>query len=154
MSTITKSNVRGAGISQSRPGSPGFDRRAWLKLIENALPIPPVTEADNDRLIAIMMEIDDRGEEGKASPEERAFSELLTIVVQDFEARNYPLPALPPHELLQGVIDQRGMAHKDLAAIVGNKGLTTEILAGRRKISPAVAKRISAALHIPIDALL
>ena len=46
------------------------------------------------------------------------------------------------------------MKHKDLAAIVGNKGLTTEILAGRRKISPAVARRLSAGLNLPLDALL
>ena len=150
MATLTKRKTS-AGAA---PPASNFSRDSYLKMIRAALPIPPETEADNERLIQLMLEIDDRAERDGLSPEERVFSELLAIVVKDFEERNYPLPSLPPHELLHGVMEQRGMAHKDLAAIVGNKGLTSEILAGRRKVSPAVAKRISAALHVPIDALL
>lgn len=101
-----------------------------------------------------MLELEDKADENRLTPEEKAFSELLAIVVQDFEQRHYSLPALSPHELLQEVMEQRGMTHKDLAALVGNKGLTSEILAGRRKVSPSIAKRISAALHLPIETLL
>jgi HTH-type transcriptional regulator/antitoxin HigA len=79
---------------------------------------------------------------------------LLTIVVRAFEEKHYSLPALPPNERLREVVAQRGLTHKDLAAIVGNKGLTSEIFAGRRKVSPAIAKRVSAALHVPVAALL
>ena len=43
-----------------------FNRAAFLRLIRNALPIPPETEADNDRLIQILMEIDDRGRDSRA----------------------------------------------------------------------------------------
>lgn len=121
---------------------------------ENAAPpIPPETEADNERLIQLMLEIDDAERIG-LSPEEKLFSELLAITVQEFEEKTYPLPSLPPHELLQEVMEQRGLAHKDLAVLVGNKGLTSEILAGRRKASPVIARLISAALHIPLEALL
>jgi antitoxin component HigA of HigAB toxin-antitoxin module len=34
---------------------------------------------------------------------------------------------------------------------VGNKGLTTEILNGRRKISAALAKRLAAHLRVPFE---
>jgi HTH-type transcriptional regulator/antitoxin HigA len=115
------------------------------------LPIPPENEADNDRLIGLIRELEDRD---NPTPEEKMIAELLTIVVQNFEEKHYHVPTLPTHELLHEVMEQRGMAHKDLAILVGNKGLTSEILAGRRKVSPAVAKRLSAALHLPLEALL
>ena len=151
MATLTKQK---STRTTAAPLSAGFRRDAYLKMIRAALPIPPETEADNNRLIRLLLEIDERAEGNDLSPEEKAFSELLTIVVQDFEEKHYPLPALPPNELLRQVMAQRGMAHNDLAALVGNKGLTSEILGGRRKVSPAIAKRISAALHVPVSALL
>ena|SRR5579862_7956347 len=155
MATITKARVRpDRAKSQPRPAGPTFNRARYIKLIENALPIPPVTEADNERLIATMMEIDDRGENGEISAEEKAFSELLTIVIQDFEDRHYQLPKVPPHEMLQYLAEERGLKHKDLAAIIGNKGSTTEILAGRRKIPAATAKRLAAEFKVPVDVLL
>jgi HTH-type transcriptional regulator / antitoxin HigA len=136
METLT--NIKTTRATAAR-NSARFSRNAYLKTIRAALPIPPETEADNERLIGIMLEIDDRAESGGVSPEEKVFSELLAIVVQDFEERKYPLPSLPPHELRRVAMEQRGLAHKDLAALVGNKGLTSEILAGRRRVSPAIA---------------
>jgi len=35
------------------------------------------------------------------------------------------------------------LRHKDILPIVGNKGLTTGILKGRRNISVAIAKRLA-----------
>jgi HTH-type transcriptional regulator/antitoxin HigA len=48
-------------------------------------------------------------------------------------------------------MEDRGLRHKDIAPVVGNKGLTTEILNGRRNISAALAKRLAAHLHVPIE---
>jgi HTH-type transcriptional regulator/antitoxin HigA len=123
----------------------------YTQLIRDALPIPPVTEADNNRLIEVMAGIDERED---ATPEEAAFAELLAIVVEDFENRHYSLPAVPPHESLQALMEDRSLQHKDIAEIVGNKGLTTEIIAGRRKMSKAVAKRLSTSLSVPVELFL
>jgi HTH-type transcriptional regulator/antitoxin HigA len=151
MATLTKKKT---SREHTLEPDAGLKRDSYMKLIRNALPIPPQTEADNVRLTTLMLEMEERAESEGLTTEETVFAELLTIVVQDFEAKHYPLPVLPPHELLQGVMEERGLAHKDLAAIVGNKGLTTEILAGRRKVSPAIAKRLSAVLKIPVESLL
>lgn len=120
-------------------------------MVRDAVPIPPVTEADNERLLAILNELDQLD---RPTPEQSAFAQLLTIVIQDFESRHYPMPTAEPHEILRAAMEDRGMQHKDLAAIVGNKGLTTEILAGRRKISKTVAKHLSSELSIPIEMLI
>jgi HTH-type transcriptional regulator/antitoxin HigA len=69
---------------------------------------------------------------------------LLAIVIEDFENKHYALPAVKPHEALKSLMQDRGLRHKDVWPVVGNRGLTTEILNGRRKISAALAKPLAA----------
>jgi len=120
----------------------------YARLIAAALPIPPQTEAENERLIAILETLDERED---LTPAEEAFAELLAIVIEDFEEKHYALPKVTPQEALKALMEDRGLRHKDVAPIVGNKGLTTEILKGRRNISAALAKRLAAALHVPVE---
>jgi HTH-type transcriptional regulator / antitoxin HigA len=120
----------------------------YARLIAAALPIPPKTEGENERLIDALTVLDERED---LTPAEEAFAELLAIVIEDFEAKHYALPTVTPQEALKALMEDRGLRHKDIAEIVGNKGLTTEILKGRRHISAALAKRLAAALHVPIE---
>ena len=120
----------------------------YARLIAAALPIPPQTEAENERLIAMLEALDERED---LTPAEEAFAELLAIVIEDFEEKHYALPKVAPQEALKALMEDRGLRHKDIAPIVGNKGLTTEILKGRRNISAALAKRLAAALHVPVE---
>ena len=85
------------------------------------------------------------------TPTEQAFAELLAIVIEDFEEKHYALPKVTPQQALKALMEDRGLRHKDIAPIIGNKGLTTEILKGRRNISAALAKRLAAVLHVPVE---
>ena len=120
----------------------------YARLIAATLPIPPKTEAENERLIAALTGLDERED---LTPTEQAFAELLAIVIEDFEEKHYSLPKVTPQQALKALMEDRGLRHKDIAPIVGNKGLTTEILKGRRNISAALAKRLAAALHVPVE---
>jgi len=124
------------------------DPEIYARLIAASLPIPPRSESDNDRLIELLSSLDERED---LTPEEGVFAELLAIVIEDFEDRHYALPAVPPHEALKALMEDRGLRHKDVWPVVGNKGLTTEILNGRRKIGSALAKRLAAHLRVPVE---
>ena len=125
-----------------------IDPEKYARLIVGSLPIPPRSEAQNDRLIEILSKMDERED---LTAEEEAFAELLAIVIEDFEAKHYALPTVPPHEALKAVMEERGLRHKDVWPVVGNKGLTTEILNGRRKIGAALAKRLAVHFHVPVE---
>ncbi len=125
-----------------------IDRDVYARLIAAAVPIPPHTEAENERLTAMLSDLDERE---NLTPEEDAFAELLAIVIGDFEEKRYALPAVAPQDALRALMEDRGLRHKDVAEVVGNKGLTTEILNGRRKISAALAKRLAVHFHVPIE---
>jgi HTH-type transcriptional regulator/antitoxin HigA len=125
-----------------------IDPEKYARLIAAALPIPPRTEADNERLIELLAELDERSD---LSPEEQSFAELLAIVVEDFEDKHYALAAVPPGQALKALMADRGLRHRDVWPVVGNKGLTTEILSGRRKISSALAKRLAEHFRVPVE---
>ena len=124
------------------------DPDAYARLIAAAIPIPPRTESDNQRLIEMLSGLDERED---LTPEENAFAELLAIVIADFEDKHYALPPVPPQAALEALMEDRGLRHKDVWPVVGNKGLTTEILNGKRKISLALAKRLAVHFRVPVE---
>jgi HTH-type transcriptional regulator/antitoxin HigA len=89
-----------------------------------------------------------------ASPEEEALAEVLTVLIEDYEDQHYPLPAVPAYQSLQALMDERGLKHKEIWPILGNKGAATEILHGRRAISKAQARRLADFFRVPIDLFL
>jgi antitoxin component HigA of HigAB toxin-antitoxin module len=44
-----------------------------------------------------------------------------------------------------------GLKHKDIWPVLGNKGAATEVLAERRSISKAQAKRLAEFFQVPVD---
>ena len=125
-----------------------IDPEKYARLIAASLPIPPRTESQNGKLIELLSALD---EQERLTPEEDVFAELLAIIIEDFENKHYNLPAVQPHEALKALMQDRGLRHKDVWPIVGNKGLTSEILNGRRKISAALAKRLAVQLNVPVE---
>lgn len=123
----------------------------YAQMIVAALPIPPRTEVDNRRLVALLDGMDERDD---LSSEEQAFAELVAIVIDDFETKHYSLPSVPPGQALKALMEDRDLRHKDVWPVIGNKGLTTEILNGRRKISPAIAKRLADHFRVPTEIFL
>ena len=78
-------------------------------------------------------------------------AEVLTLLIDDYERKQYPLPRVLPTESLKALMDERGLKHKDIWPILGNKGAATEVLNGRRSISKAQAKRLAEFFRVPVD---
>jgi HTH-type transcriptional regulator / antitoxin HigA len=74
----------------------------YARLIAATLPIPPKTEANNERLIAALSTLEEREDLTAA---EQACAELLAIVIEDFEERHYALPKVTPQEALKAFME-------------------------------------------------
>lgn len=57
--------------------------------------------------------------------------ELLAILVEDFEKKNYPLEAPDPIEAIKVRMEQMGMTRNDLANIIGHHSRVSEIFSGK-----------------------
>ncbi len=79
---------------------------------------------------------------------------MLTLLIEDYEEKQYPLPSVSPGESLHSLMEDRGLKHKDIWPVLGNKGTATEVLNGRRSISKAQAKRLSEFMRVPVDLFL
>jgi len=124
---------------------------AYAKLLTKSLPRPIHSESEHARLTALLLELDERDD---LSPEEDALAEILTLLIEDYEEKRFPLPRVSPAASLRALMDDRGLKHKDIWPVIGNKGAATEVLAGRRAISKAQAKRLAEFLHVPVELLI
>ena len=120
----------------------------YAKLLVQSLPKPIRAETEHTRLTALLLELDERED---LSPEEEALAEVLTLLIEDYEEKTYPMPRVSPNESLKALMKDRGLKHKDIWPVLGNKGAATEILSGQRSISKSQAKRLAEFLHVPVD---
>jgi len=128
-----------------------INETAYARLLAKSLPRPIRNRREHERLIQLLLELD--GLE-TPTPEQDALAEMVTLLVDNYEEKYYPLPDVPAHESLKALMQDRGLAHKDIWPVLGNKGAATEILAGRRSISKAQAKRLAAFFRVPVDLFL
>lgn len=120
----------------------------YADLLVKSLPKPIRTETERVRFVETLLALDERDD---LSPEEEALAEVLTLLIEDYEEKAYPLPQVSPNESLNALMEERGLKHKDIWPVLGNKGAATEVLSGRRSISKSQAKRLAEFFHVPID---
>lgn len=130
---------------------PQINEARYARLLAKALPRPIRTEAENRRMTQLLLKLDERDD---LSPEEEQLAEMLTILIEDFEAKHYPLPPVPPHKALKALMEERGLRHRDVWPVLGNKGVTSEILNGKRSISKAQAKKLAEFFRVPVELLI
>jgi HTH-type transcriptional regulator/antitoxin HigA len=121
-------------------------------LLARKLPAVIRTEAENERLTAELEDLDRRHAE--LTPEEREYSELLTVLVEAFEDANYALDGSTPASRLQGLMAEHGLRQKDLLEVFGSSGIASEVVSGKRAISKAQAKKLATLFHVPTDLFL
>ncbi len=119
----------------------------YAKLLVKSLPRPIRTDAEHARIAQTLLALDERED---LSPEEDALAEMLTLLIEDYEEKYHPLPRVSPNESLNALMVERGLRHKDIWPVLGNKGAATEVLSGRRSIE-GTSKAASGVLHVPID---
>jgi HTH-type transcriptional regulator/antitoxin HigA len=120
----------------------------YAKLLVKSLPRPIRSDAELERMTASLLALDDRD---ALSPEEEALAEMMTLLIEDYEDKHHPLPRVSPNASLKALMEERGLKHKDIWPILGNKGAATEVLSGRRSISKMQAKRLAEFFRVPID---
>ncbi len=86
------------------------------------------------------------------TPEETVLFRLLVKLIKDYEEETYNLKEwskTSPHELLQHLMEARGMKQVDLVGVLSpSKGLVSSIVNGKREISKAQAKKLGEIFNI------
>lgn len=80
--------------------------------------------------------------------------DVLTTLVEAYEARHYPMDAPTPVEAIRFHMEQRGLTPKDLAPYIGRPNRVYEVLSGKRDLSLDMIRRLHHDLGIPAESLI
>ena len=80
--------------------------------------------------------------------------EILSILVENYEQKHYPVPAPNPVEAIKYRLQQTGVDEKELTKILGGRSRKSEILSGKRKLSLNMIRELHDKLNIPAETLI
>jgi HTH-type transcriptional regulator / antitoxin HigA len=120
------------------------------KLLAKSLPKVIETDEEFDRYVETMEGLDRKAADGGVSPEEEALLALLERLVQDYDDK-IELAEAPPHEMVQFLMDRKGLRQADLVPVLGSRAQVSDLLGGRRGISKAQAKKLAAFFGISVE---
>lgn len=126
--------------------SAGAVRSEYASLLTSTLPAVIRSEAENERHIAILEELDRKG--SRMSAAERRMAELLTLLIEDFEEKHYPLKTASPVEVLSELMLANNLKQKDLVDVFGTPSIVSEVLSGKRKLNAEHIRKLSRRFHI------
>ena len=111
--------------------------------------VPPKvirTERENEAYTEILYDLDRRSK--TLTPAERELAELLSLLIENFEEKQYPLPRAKPLDVLRFLMDQHGLKQKDLLDVFETPSIVSEVLSGKRELTKDHIKRLSNRFHV------
>lgn len=126
-----------------------IDPARYKRLLSQTMPVIIETEAENERMLAIVEKLMQKGE--NLSPEEEKLLKLFAKLIEDFEQRYYHPKEATPLEVLQHLMESRDVKQSQLWGLFGSKGIASEVMSGKRGISKTHARALADYFHVPAD---
>lgn len=82
------------------------------------------------------------------SAAEENFAELLTLLIEAYEDKNYRVPDSSPVDVLRELMAANNLRQKDLAQLLGSESVVSEVLSGKRDLNKGQIERLSRKFHI------
>lgn len=80
--------------------------------------------------------------------------EVLSLLLEAYEKKHYPVPPPHPLEAIKFRLEQLGLDEAELTTLLGGRSRKSEILSGRRKLSLAMIRELHHKLKIPAETLI
>ena len=80
--------------------------------------------------------------------------DVLTTLVEAYEAQHEPIPVPDPIEAILYTMESRGLSRRDLEPYLGSRARVSEVLNRRRPLSIEMIRRLHTGLGIPAEVLI
>ena len=80
--------------------------------------------------------------------------EILSVLIEAYEYKHYPIPPPHPIEAIKFLIEQGDIDDKELTKLLGGRSRKSEILSGKRKLSLNMIRTLHKKLKIPAESLI
>lgn len=121
-------------------------RSEYAALLSSTLPAVIRSEAENERYIALLEELD--AKRNRMTAAERRMADLLTLLIEDFEEKHYALKVSRPVEVLSELMSANHLKQKDLLDVFGTPSIVSEVLHGKRQLTTEHIRRLSRRFHV------
>lgn len=108
------------------------------------------TEEQYDKALERLEQIfesDPKSEEGQEA-------ELLALLIENYEDDFHPIAAPDPIVAVRIRMEELHLKQKDLVGIVGSKGIVSEVLNRKRKLTVKMIRNLSSKLNIAPNVLI
>ncbi|MGA8548925.1 MAG: helix-turn-helix domain-containing protein [Stellaceae bacterium] len=79
--------------------------------------------------------------------------EVLSTLIEAYEARHHPIAAPDPIAAILFMMEQKGLTRHDLEPAIGSRGRVSEILNRKRPLTLPMVRALGALLDIPTEVL-
>lgn len=80
--------------------------------------------------------------------------ELLTLLVEDYEKKHYPIEPPDPIEAIKFIMEQMNLKQADVAKYFGGKNRASEVLNRKRNLTIQMIYKLHKNLKIPLTSLI
>lgn len=84
----------------------------------------------------------------KTTEDEDEAIELLTLLIERYEAERYPVPAADPVTVLRFLMGRHGLSQKDLVSEFGVESTVSLVLSGKRQMNRDHIARLSQRFNV------
>jgi HTH-type transcriptional regulator/antitoxin HigA len=81
--------------------------------------------------------------QAEITPAEEKLIHLLTVLVEDYEARNFPVPDADPLAIVRHLMEAHRLRQKDLVDVFGTESIVSDVLNGKRELTKVHIRRLS-----------
>jgi HTH-type transcriptional regulator/antitoxin HigA len=117
----------------------------YADLLSQTQPEVIGSEEQNDRYIRILEDLTSR--ESVTGAEEKLIA-LLTLLVEEYEERTYPVAESTPVEMIRHLMEANDLRQKDMVDIFGTASIVSDVLNGKRDLAKEHIRRLSARFHV------
>ena len=79
--------------------------------------------------------------------------EVLSTLIEAYEAKHHPIPAPDPISAIEFMMEQKGLTRRDLEPAIGSRGRVSEILTRKRPLTLPMVRALATLLAIPTEIL-
>ncbi|MGH9521518.1 MAG: helix-turn-helix domain-containing protein [Terriglobales bacterium] len=117
----------------------------YASLLSQALPQVVRDEKQNAEYVRRLEQLTSKK---RVTAAERKLIELLTVLVEEFESRAYPLPEAGPLNVIRHLMEANGLRQKDLVDVFGTESIVSDVLNGKRELTKEQIRRLSKRFHV------
>ena len=108
----------------------------------------PEVIRDEKQNQAYIRRLEDLTSKKSVTRAEEKLIELLAVLIEDFEAKHYPVPDASPPAVIRHLMEAHHLRQKDLVDVFGTESIVSEVLHGKRQLTKEHISRLSARFGI------